>query len=104
MARKKQKKRSWIPTVLFYLLFPPAIWAIAFVLWFYWYDLERLFSKPEVKPRQTTGQVETKQETHAKPEAPPTGSPQEKILDEDRKKLNEILKRLKQRQADEQTN
>jgi hypothetical protein len=68
-------------------------------LWFYWYDLERLFFKPSEKPRQASGQVETRQENRAEPKAPPSERAEEKILDEERQKLESIIKRLKERKA-----
>ena len=86
-------------TVIFYLLFPPVVWFLAFLLWFYWYDLERLFFKASEKPRQASGQVETKQENRAEPKAPPVERAEEKILDEERHKLDSIIKRLKERKA-----
>jgi hypothetical protein len=99
MARKKRRSRSWVLTVLFYLLFPPVVWFLAFVLWFYWFDLERLFFKASEKPRQSSAQVESKKENRAEPKAPAVDRAQEKIIDEDRQKLDAILKRLQERRA-----
>jgi hypothetical protein len=99
MARKKRRSRSWVLTALFYLLFPPVIWFLAFLLWFYWYDLERVFFKPSEKPRQASGQVEAKQENRAEPKAPPAERAEEEFLDEERQKLDAIIKRLKERKA-----
>ena len=113
MARKTRKRGSWIPTILFYLLFPPVVWFLAFMLWFYWYDLERAFFTPKEKPKQSPGQgesrhekpkqspaqSETKLEKRVAPPLPATEDAQEKILDDDRKKLDAIIKRLKQRKS-----
>jgi hypothetical protein len=99
LPRKKRRSRGWVLTVLFYLLFPPVVWFLAFLLWFHWYDLERLFFKASEKPRQSSRQVETKQENRAEPKPPATERAQEKILDEDRQKLDAILKRLQERKA-----
>ena len=41
MARKKQRKKSWLRTLALFLLIPLAVWLIAFLLWFYWYDLSK---------------------------------------------------------------
>ena len=91
MAQKKRKKRSWLRTLLFYLLFPLIVWFIAFIIWFYWHDLTRLFSRAEEKSKPAT-KIETKHEKRDKPEAPAANRSQEKILDEDRRKLEDILK------------
>ncbi len=66
----KRKMRSW-PLLIVLLAFT------AFLLWFFWGDVEK-FIRPGMK-RNTPEQVQ-------KPA-------QEKILEEDRKKLEEILKR-----------
>ena len=91
MARKQQGKRSWLRTLLFYLLFPLIVWFIAFVLWFYWHDLTKLFSK-SVERAKPAAKVETKTERAENAESAARQRPQEKIRDEDRKKLEDILK------------
>ena len=86
MAKRKRKKRSRLRTLLFFVLFPLIVWLIAFSLWFYWGDLSALWSKksvPAIAPAKS----------RERSEAPPAKPPREKILDEDRKKLEEILKR-----------
>lgn len=102
MARKKRRNRSWVLTALFYLLFPTVVWFLAFLLWFYWYDLERLFFKASEKPRQASGHVEAKQENRAEPKAPSAERAEEEILDEERRKLDAIIKRLQERKADDE--
>ncbi|MGH7810186.1 MAG: hypothetical protein ACREP5_07915 [Candidatus Binatia bacterium] len=99
MPRKNRRSRSWVLTVLFYLLFPPGVWFLAFLLWFYWFDLERLFFKTSEKPRQASGQSETKQENLVEPKAPVGDRAEEKILDQERQKLEAIIKRLQERKA-----
>jgi len=91
--QKKQKiKRGVLRTVLFFILFPLMVWFVAFLLWFYWYDLTRFFgpsersAKPLVKSERRNDKVESGG-------AAQTSQPKEKLSDEDRKKLDEILKR-----------
>ena len=86
MAKRKRKTRGWLRTLIFLILFPLVVWLIAFVLWFYWRELGALF-KPENTPANPPARV------RERGEAPPAKRPPEKILDEDRKKLDEILKR-----------
>ena len=91
MAHKPRSKRSWLGRLLFYLLFPLIVWLIAFVLWFYWRDLTKLFSKP-VERQKPAAKVEPKTERAENAESAAAKRPQEKILDEDRRKLEDILK------------
>jgi len=85
VATRKRKKRSWLKTLLFYILFPVAVWFGAFLLWFYWRDVSTLFGKDRMEPKPAA------KSNHG--ETAPTKRPQEKILDQDRNKLEEILKR-----------
>jgi hypothetical protein len=90
--KKRKSKRGMLRTALFYILFPLMVWFAAFLLWFYWHDLTRLFghsersAKPSVKSERRNDQVERSGST-------PASQPKEKLSDEDRKKLDEILKR-----------
>ena len=91
MAQKKKvKKAGWLKTVLIYTFFPPIIWILAFVAWLYWDSITALFSKDKAKGRntpRTTRQLEKSEKDPA-----PVKRFQEKILDDDRKKLEDILK------------
>jgi hypothetical protein len=91
MAQKQRKKRSWLLTALWFVLFPLGVWFIALLIWFYWYDLARLFGNPRVtaKPAGTIARKPERKETSES--TPPTRAP-EKILEEDRRKLEDILK------------
>jgi flagellar biosynthesis/type III secretory pathway M-ring protein FliF/YscJ len=91
MAQRKRNKRGWLRTALFYLLFPLIIWLVALLIWFYWYDLTRIFTKAADKPKDAVkreGKIEPREKIDSnKPE-----QVQEKILDEERRKLEDILK------------
>jgi hypothetical protein len=85
VARKKSKKRSWAKTLLIYLCIPIGTWFVAFLIWFYWPDFTGTVAHD--KERATpAGKVNRGASTPAK-------RPQENIFDEDRKKLDDILKR-----------
>jgi hypothetical protein len=84
MAKKKRSKTSWLRWLLLFIFTPLVVWLLAFLLWFYWKDVAKLFSadRERLPPApKATEQVE-----------PARQRPSEKILDEDRKKLDEILK------------
>lgn len=88
MATRKRKKRSWLKRLLFYILFPLVVWFIAFLLWFYWRDLTALLANHEPAARPAANAIRRE---HG--EAQTAKRPGEKILDEDRKKLEDIIKR-----------
>ena len=77
--------------MLFYLLFPLVVWLVAFLVWFYWYDLTRHFSKTGDKPKAAIKR-ESNSEARENVDAKKPEQVQEKILDEDRRKLEDILK------------
>jgi hypothetical protein len=88
VATRKRKKRSWLRTLLFYILFPLVVWFVAFLLWFYWHDVSAWLSKGDA-PAKSPVRVKPRERGDT---APAKRSP-EKIEEEDRKKLDEILKR-----------
>jgi len=86
VAKRKRKKRGWLRTLIFFILFPLIVWLIAFLLGLYSRDLSALWTKKSAP-------VDAPARTRERDEARPAKRPPEKILDEDRKKLEEILKR-----------
>jgi hypothetical protein len=91
MARKKRaKKKSWLKSALLYIFVPLIVWFLAFIVWLYWDDIANVFSKDSGQERgapRATRKLEKSEKNTAR-----TQRPQEKILDDDRKKLEEILK------------
>jgi cytoskeletal protein RodZ len=91
MAQKRKKKKGRLKTLLFFILTPFIVWLFAFLIWFYWSLITRLFSQGENQSKthpKAARRIDKpeRSETHGEKRA------QEKILDEDRKKLDEILK------------
>ena len=88
MVTRKRKKKSWIKGLAFYVGFPLLVWFAAFLIWFYWADLWALLGrdKPPVRAMPKAGRSE-------KAEGTAPNRSQEKILDEDRKRLEDVLKR-----------
>ena len=89
MAKKKTKKRIWLKTVLFFILTPFVVWALAFLIWLYWYDITGLFGRPDNGP---PAKASKEFERSVKPA---DKSAQERIGEEDRRKLEELLKSKK---------
>jgi len=78
--------RRWLGAVLLFVFIPFFIWGLAFLIWFNWPEITGFFgSDKPAPPIKSLNQIEN---SHRQIE----GSPQEKILDEDRRKLDEILK------------
>jgi len=92
MAQKRRKKRGWLRGLLLYLFLPIFIWFIAFLVWLYWSEVTRLVSggANRSKAASKTSRQPDKSE---KADPAPANRPREKILDEDRKNLEDILKR-----------
>ena len=92
MAQKRKKKNRRLKTVLFFVLTPLIVWLLAFLIWFYWDPITRLLSKSEDQPKtrpKTTRNIDKSERSNT----PAEKRGQEQILDEERKKLDEILRR-----------
>ena len=92
MAQKRRKKRSRFRRLLFYVFFPLLIWLVAFLIWFYWNNVTGLFSGAADKSKSAV-KAGRRPERSEKDETPAARRPQERILDEDRKSLEDVLKR-----------
>ena len=84
MAKKKRKKKRWLHSLLVYTGVPLAVWFVAFLLWFFWYDIAGL-----VKRQPITAPKAGRTRERIKPS--PATPAEEKILNEDRKRLEDIL-------------
>jgi hypothetical protein len=70
-------------------MMPLIVWAVAFLIWLYWYDITGLFSQRDnTPPAKASKEVERSTK-------PPDKSAQERIGEEDRRKLEELLKSKK---------
>jgi hypothetical protein len=71
--------------LLIYTSVPLLCWAVAFLIWFYWYDLTGSGAQRADRTRPVV---------KAKPsDSTPAKAPRERILDEERKKLEDFVKR-----------
>ena len=87
MARKTRKTYRWIRSLVLFVMTPIIVWILAFVIWFFWRDITKLFDKKgpaKTPPGVSRGTEKTQPRRENKS--------QEKIPEEDRKKLDEILK------------
>jgi hypothetical protein len=83
VAKRKKRKIGWLSKLLFCICIPLIVWFLAFLLWFYWYNL---FGRGvDTPPAKAGKEVERSTKSSDK-------STQERIGEEDRRKLEEILK------------
>jgi hypothetical protein len=88
MARKRKRKKNRLRSLLLFIITPVFIWLLAFVVWLYWNPIAALFRQGEISSK-TSPQGARKIDT-----GEPAGKGvKERISDEDRKKLDEILKK-----------
>jgi flagellar basal body-associated protein FliL len=85
VAKKKAKKRSRIKTFVIYLFVPIGTWIAAFLIWFYWYGLTGSGSQSKEHAPSPSKVIQR--------EPTPGRRPQENLNEEDRKRLDDILKR-----------
>ena len=91
MAQKKKvKKAGLLRTVLIYTFFPLIIWSLAFFTWLYWDSITAPFSTDKAKGRKPARTIRDLEKSEKVPA--PAKPAQEKILDDDRKKLEDVLK------------
>jgi hypothetical protein len=89
VAKKRRRKGRRLGTLLFLILTPFVVWFLAFLIWFYWNDLSGLFRRhDEIPPSKAGKEVERSGK-------PPDKTAQESIREEERRKLEEILKSKK---------
>ncbi|MEX0806985.1 MAG: hypothetical protein WD688_27225 [Candidatus Binatia bacterium] len=92
MAKKKRSKRSWLRTGLLFVLTPLIVWLGVFIIWLFWNDIAKNFTPGKDKPRPAA-KAARKIEKNEMPARTDDKQPKEKILEEDRKKLDEIIKK-----------
>ncbi|HZD39570.1 MAG TPA: hypothetical protein VE131_02535 [Terriglobales bacterium] len=90
MAKKRKKKKAkkhWFRNLCIFIVIPLAVWSIAFVLWLFWYDIEGIF--PQGASQRTRAPRATPRAERLRPSA--AARPDEKLLNEDRKRLEDII-------------
>ena len=90
MAHKKpQPNRTWLRTLLWVIMVPLTVWFAAFWVWLYWYDLRHWIAPGDGSPPRMKPPLQEERSTNRG--RSPT-QPKETIFEEDRRKLEEILK------------
>jgi flagellar basal body-associated protein FliL len=92
VAKRKRKKSNRLKTILLFVLAPLIVWALALVVWLYWNKIAKNLTPARDYPKPTAKAV-PELETNDTRGRSDESRPKEKILDEDRKKLDEIIRR-----------
>jgi hypothetical protein len=81
VATKRRKKHRWFRNLVLFIIAPFVIWFGALILWYNWDGLTKLLTREDAKPAASAAKKSNGEKRAS-----------ETIFDEDRKKLNEILK------------
>jgi hypothetical protein len=92
VAKRKKKKSNRFQTILLFVLAPLIVWALAMLIWLYWNDLAKSFTPGKDRP-EPAGRALRNIEKDAARGRSDEAQPKENILDADRKKLDEIIRR-----------
>jgi hypothetical protein len=92
VAKRKKRKRSSVKTILFFVLAPIIVWALAFFLWLYWNEISKSLAPGEDRP-EPPPKAQGKLGKDESPGQSNQARAKEKILDADRKKLDEIIRK-----------
>jgi hypothetical protein len=89
VAKKKKRKIGWLRKLLFFIFTPLLIWFLAFLIWFYWNDITGLSRRHNKTPGTRA------EKPFDRPSKQSEKTNQERIGEEDRRKLEDILKSKK---------
>jgi hypothetical protein len=89
---RKIRKRSAVKIILLFVLAPLIVWALAFLVWLYWNDLAKSLTPGEDHPEPAAKTLRRLDKDESRSGSNETGA-KEKILDADRKKLDEIIRK-----------
>lgn len=92
VAKRKRRKRSAGKTILLFVLAPLIVWALAFLVWLYWNEITRSLAPGNDHPEPAASSSGKLNKDDRGTRSDETGA-KEKILDTDRKKLDEIIRR-----------
>jgi hypothetical protein len=87
MVQKRKRKKNRLKSLLLFIIAPVLVWLFAFVVWLYWNPIASLLRQGEISSKarpQAARKIDTGE--------PASKRAKEQISDEDRKKLDEILK------------
>jgi hypothetical protein len=81
VARKRRRKRRRLKGLLLFILTPIVVWVFAFLIWLNWDGIMGLAGKHAAKAKAPVDAVKRTERAN------------EKLFDEERKRLDEIVKK-----------
>jgi hypothetical protein len=91
VAKRKRRKRSAAKTILLFVLAPLIVWGLAFLVWLYWHEITRSLAPSNDHPQPPANSLRKLNKDDRGTRSDEEGA-REKILDTDRKKLDEIIR------------
>lgn len=92
VAKRKKRKRSWAKTIFFFVLAPLIVWALAFFVWLYWNDIAKSLAPGKDRPELPAKTLRKFEKDDNRDRSDETRS-KEKILEADREKLDDIIRK-----------
>jgi len=89
---RKIRKRSAVKSILLFVLAPLIIWALAFLVWLYGNEIAKSLAPGEDHPEPAAKTLRKLNKDESRSRSNETRA-KEKILDADRKKLDEIIRK-----------
>ena len=89
---RKIRKRSAVKTILLLVLAPLIIWTLAFLVWLYWNEIAKSLAPGEDHAEPAAKTLRSLDKDESRSRSNDTGA-KEKILNADRKKLDEIIRK-----------
>jgi hypothetical protein len=92
VAKRKRKKSTRFKTILLFVLAPLIVWALAMLIWLYGDEIAKSFRPGKDRPKPAGRALQNIEKDEAGTRSD-EAQPKEKILDADRKKLEEIIQK-----------
>jgi hypothetical protein len=92
VAKRKRPKRSWVKIILLFVLAPLIVWALAFLVWLYWNDIAKSLAPGKDRPEPAAKSLRKFEKDDTRDRSDET-RPKEKILEADRQKLDDIIRK-----------
>jgi hypothetical protein len=92
VAKRKRRKRSAVKAILLFVLAPLIVWALAFFVWLYWNEIAKSLAPGQDRPEPAPKTLRKLDKDESRSPSKETRA-KEKILDADRKKLDEIIRK-----------
>jgi hypothetical protein len=92
VSRRKAKERHWLGLIVIFVAVPLVVWSVVFLGWLFWPDFAGRAVPAQIsESKKTAGPPERKSDRRQDEQS--TQRSRERIAEEERKKLNDIIER-----------